>query len=145
MGASKLIGLNEEFGDIDGIANLEIVPNVAEKPVFDKELNLYSPLKVSDTMSNADMLYCRVAHRAYRRWSLFDLMINNLFWRHTKVTKTSLLISFSGPTTDTIVQVSTKGELTIPAVVEELILRDFSDVERAMYVNALKEGSESKS
>lgn len=42
-------------------------------------------------------------------------------------------------------QISTKDELTIPAVVEELTLRDFSDVERAMYVNALKEGSESKS
>jgi SNF2 family DNA or RNA helicase len=122
LGASTLISLNSEVGNVDGTEGLEIVPNIAENPVFDKNLNLFSPLKAPAKMSNTDILYCRVAHRAYRRWSLFDLMINNLFWRHTKI--------------------STKDELTIPAVVEELTLRDFSDVERAMYVNALKEGSE---
>ena len=92
MGASKLIGLNDELGDIDGIHGLKVVPNLTERRLFDKELSLYSPHTPPTTLSNAEVLFCRVAHRVYRRWSLFDLMINNLFWRHTKVRHISLII-----------------------------------------------------
>ncbi len=55
------------------------------------------------------------------RTALSDLMLRELYWRHTKET--------------------VKGEYQIPECVEDLVLMDFDEIESALYSDARDEGT----